>query len=169
MPKDEMQEMQTSETSVSPETAMERFERERLSRRQALKKFGITSAMATFAMFSVDDLAHMVGKAMQQRASDNKVAQAIAKEFQGAGIAIAGNPAVCMGIDQVKMNGYAYYLMQFNTCEDNCPQPTDPTVRVDDPCGCLATYTQHHIDVCNKAKADCITYGCNCRPNYACT
>lgn len=46
--------------------------------------------MATFALFSVDDLARMVGKAMQQRAGDNKVVEQIAKEFQQAGIALAG-------------------------------------------------------------------------------
>ena len=74
---------------TAKETAKEKFERERLSRRQALKKFGITSAMATFALFSVDDLARMVGKAMQQRAADNKVAEQIAQEFQQAGIALA--------------------------------------------------------------------------------
>ena len=72
------------------ETALAKFEREQLTRRQALRKFGVTSAMATFALFSVDDLARMVGKAMQQRAGDNKVAEQLAKEFQQAGIAMAG-------------------------------------------------------------------------------
>ena len=77
---------------ATPETAKEKFERERLSRRQALKKLGMTSAMATFALFSVDDLARMVGKAMQQRAGDNRIAGQLAKEFQQAGIALADLP-----------------------------------------------------------------------------
>jgi len=68
------------------------FERGRVSRRQALKKLGMTSAMAAFALFSVDDLARMVGKAMQQRAGDNKVAEQVAQEFQQAGIALAYDP-----------------------------------------------------------------------------
>lgn len=76
-------------SDAPPETAKEKFERERLSRRQALKRFGMTSAMATFAMFSVDDLARMVGKAMQQRAGDNKIAAQLAQEFQNAGAAFA--------------------------------------------------------------------------------
>ena len=75
-----------------PETVKEKFERERFSRRQALKKFGMTSAMATFALFSVDDLARMVGKAMQQRAGDNEIAGQLAKEFQQAGMAHADLP-----------------------------------------------------------------------------
>ncbi len=72
-----------------PETAKEKFERERLSRRQALKRFGMTSAMTAFVLFSVDDLARMVGKAMQQRAGDNKIAAQLAQEFQNAGVAFA--------------------------------------------------------------------------------
>jgi hypothetical protein len=76
-----------------PETAKEKFERERLTRRQALKKFGMTSAMAAFALFSVDDLAHMVGKAIEQKAGDSQVATQVAKEFQSAGIALADGPS----------------------------------------------------------------------------
>jgi len=72
-----------------PETAKEKFERERLSRRQALKRLGMTSAMATLGLFSVDDLARMVGRAMQQRAGDNKIAAQLAQEFQNAGAAFA--------------------------------------------------------------------------------
>lgn len=79
-------------TEVVPETAKAKFERERLSRRQALKRLGMTSAMTAFAMFSVDDLARMVGKAMQQRAGDNKVAEQVAKELQQAGVALAAGP-----------------------------------------------------------------------------
>ena len=85
MPESDEQEI----TAAPAETERERFERERLSRRQALKRLGMTSAMATFAMFSVDDLARMVGKAMQQRAGDNKVAGQIAQEFQKAGAVMA--------------------------------------------------------------------------------
>ena len=80
---------------ATPETAKEKFERERLSRRQALKRLGMTSAMTAFALFSVDDLARMVGKAMQQRAGDNKVATQVAKELQDAGVVIADVPQSC--------------------------------------------------------------------------
>ena len=80
---------------VVVETAKEKFERERLSRRQALKKFGMTSAIATFALFSLDDLARMVGKAMQQRVRDDKVATQVAKELQQAGVVLADTPQSC--------------------------------------------------------------------------
>ena len=90
------------------ETVKEKFERERLSRRQALKRLGMTSAMAAFALFSVDDLARMVGKAMQQRAGDNKVAEQVAQEFQQAGIAFAGglsNPSGTLCISDYDCSG----------------------------------------------------------------
>ena len=77
------------EGTAPVENAWVEFERGRLSRRRALKKLGMTSAMATFALFSVDDLAHMVGKAMQQRAGDNKVAAQVAQELHQAGIVLA--------------------------------------------------------------------------------
>lgn len=74
------------------ETAKEKFERERLTRRQALKRFGMTSAMATFALFSVDDLARMVGGAMERQARNSKIATQVAKEFQHSGIALGAEP-----------------------------------------------------------------------------
>jgi len=94
MPENEDQDISAG-ASAPVETERERFERERLSRRQALKRFGMTSAMATFALFSVDDLARMVGKAMQQRAADNKVVEQVAREFQQAGIALADGSNGC--------------------------------------------------------------------------
>jgi len=92
MPENDEQDI-SARVQAPAETALEKFEREQLTRRQALKKFGMTSAMATFALFSVDDLARMVGKAMQQRAVDDKVVEQVAKEFQKAGIAMADLPS----------------------------------------------------------------------------
>ena len=78
--------------AIQAENAWVEFERGRLSRRQALKKLGMTSAMAAFALFSVDDLARTVGRAMQRRVADNKVVEQIAQEFQQAGVALAAGP-----------------------------------------------------------------------------
>lgn len=120
------------------ETALEKFEREQLSRRQALKRFGMTSAMATFALFNVDDLARMVGKAMQQRAGDNKVVEQVAKEFQQAGIALAAydpcavvDPPSATEIGKNCASKPTYYGGGTTTCEecvakgcgDNYPSP----------------------------------------------
>jgi hypothetical protein len=81
-----------AEPSPKVEPVWERVERERLARRAALRKIGMTTGMAVFAMFSVDDLARMVGQKMEQRSGDSKVADQIAREFQQAGIAMADSP-----------------------------------------------------------------------------
>ncbi len=115
MPENENQDMQTSEAPTLAESALERFERERLTRRQALRKFGMTAGMATFAMFSVDDLAHMVGKAMQQQVGDNKIAEQIAKEFQSAGIAFASGPS-----GPTNLGGCDQGTDQLSLCQCDC-------------------------------------------------
>lgn len=86
-----------SESNTSPESnkSPEQIERERLTRRQALRKFGFGAGLSTFLLLGVDDLARMVGAKMQQMAGDNQVANQIAKEFQSAGIALASGPSGC--------------------------------------------------------------------------
>jgi len=136
------------------ETAKEKFERERLSRRQALKRFGMTSAMATFAMFSVDDLARMVGTAMQQRARDNKIAGQIAREFQGAGVALAGSPSSptsCGYPCQYCGTVFAAETKNVYDCQGACSDCCTPSFWHPFPCGlhadAVVTMCQ---DVCHQ-------------------
>ena len=91
MPENEIQNMQAPEVASVPETKAQKFERERLTRRQALRKMGMTTAMATFAMFSVDDLARMVGNVIKQRSGDSQVTKQIAVELQQAGVTLASS------------------------------------------------------------------------------
>lgn len=147
MPENDEQDISVGATAPV-ETERERFERERLSRRQALKRFGMTSAMATFALFSVDDLARMVGKAMQQRAGDNKVVEQVAQEFQNAGVAMAGGTSG-------------------STCQHCCNQDFS------DHCFCNNTYAPGSAanQACNQQasydfyqcyQANCVAYGQTC-------
>lgn len=145
MPENELIPNDAAVETAQVETPKEKFERERLSRRQALKKLGITSAMATFALFSVDDLARMVGKAMEQRARDNKVVEQVAKEFQHAGIALADGTS---GV----------------TCQHCCDQLT-----ADDAYCRTLPESQQHNCFCVKSqyftactKAHCDPYGESC-------
>ena len=105
------------------ETAKQKFERERLTRRQALKKFGLTSAMTAFALFSVDDLARMVGAAMERQARNSKIAEQVAEEFQSAGIVFADT-------------GYTPY--GYGCFWYNCQNPSD----------CNAKYTWEFCPPC---------------------
>ena len=71
------------------ETAHLKFESERMTRRAALRKLGINSGMAFFALFAVDDLAHMAIKKMRQDEAARGIAETVAREFKDSGIALA--------------------------------------------------------------------------------
>ena len=82
------------------ETA-QRVEREKMTRRAALRKLGYGAGIAAFSMLGVDDFARMAGSRMAQMAGDNKVATRVAKEFQEAGIANAFIANVAQSPSQV--------------------------------------------------------------------
>lgn len=73
-----------------------RREVQKLSRRAALAKMGVRSAMTIFAAFSIDDLARMVGKKMEQNAAQNAAVNEVARQLQNAGLSFAYKKAVCV-------------------------------------------------------------------------
>ena len=75
------------------ETKLEQFERERLTRRTALKKLGMTTGMTLFSLFAVDDLARLAIKRMEEHKETRMIAETVAKEFKDSGIAFAGGPS----------------------------------------------------------------------------
>ncbi len=92
-----------NETAIisDSETAREKFEQGRLSRRAALRKIGMTSGMAFFGLFAVDDLARMAIRQMEQHKETRQIAETVAKELKDSSIAVAspapsnnGNPCV---------------------------------------------------------------------------
>ena len=68
-----------------------RWENERMTRRQALRKFGFTAGMTVFAALSVDDLARLASKKLQESEVTKGIGDTLAKEFHAAGVALA-NP-----------------------------------------------------------------------------
>lgn len=72
-----------------------RFERERLTRREAFARIGFRAAAAVVAVLTADDLLRKVGEVMAQHAGDNQVATAVAQEFRDAGVAFASGPSGC--------------------------------------------------------------------------
>jgi len=73
----------------SVEERRAKWEREKLTRRQSLARFGFLAGAAAVAALTTDDLARMVGKELQKRAGDNRIVGQVAKELQAAGIAEA--------------------------------------------------------------------------------
>jgi hypothetical protein len=71
------------------------MEKEKLTRRQALARFGFQAGAAAVAALTADDLLRKVGTEMRKRAGDNKVAQQVASEFEKAGVANAVAIRIC--------------------------------------------------------------------------
>jgi hypothetical protein len=111
-----------------------RIEREKMTRRAALRKLGFGAGLAVFSLLGVDDLARLVGQRMERMAGDNKVAEQIAKEFQQAGIAFAMGPSgVCLGASDC------------STCQNN--------IRTSCNKACVQNYT--FPGLCELAVSNC--------------
>ena len=79
------------------EAARLKYEAEKMTRRAALRKLGITSGMAFFSLFAVDDLARMAIKKMRQDEATRGIAETVAREFKDSGIAFADDPPITIG------------------------------------------------------------------------
>lgn len=80
-----------SEPVSEAAAARAKFEQEKMSRRAALRKIGMTSGMALFGMFAVDDLARLALRGLQQHKETQAVAETVAKELRSSGVAFAGD------------------------------------------------------------------------------
>lgn len=85
-----MESMEEKELTASEELAQ--MEQEKLTRRQALYRFGFHVGAAAIAALTADELLRKVGAEMQKRAGDSKVAQQVARELSNAGVAMAVPP-----------------------------------------------------------------------------
>ncbi len=142
----------TEKTEPMTETRLEKFEREQMSRRAALRKIGYTSAMATLAMFGADDVMRLVGRKMEQRARDSQVAEVVARELSGAGVAMALNVNPCQNCVTAKTNCLIVAL----TNEKNCLADGFPKAV------CSSGYTGY-VDGCENSYVDCCALnGCHC-------
>ena len=95
-----------------------KFEAEKLTRRQALKRFGFRAAGAALAAFTVDDLARAVISRMEKEKMMRGMTDGIAKEFKNAGIAFAEPGASSFGCSSSQCNAAcnnAYYA-----CNSGC-------------------------------------------------
>lgn len=72
-----------------------KLENEKLTRRQALARFGFQAGAAAVAALTADDLLRKVGEELQRRSGDNKVVQQVAKELNSAGVAFAATATNC--------------------------------------------------------------------------
>ncbi len=113
------------EAELTATEKLAQFEKEKLSRRQALARIGFQAGAAAIAALTADELLRKVGKEMQRRASDNKVAQQVAKELEQSGVASAQFFDPCM-FEYPCVQGLPCmqcadsYCGPGHTCEDAC-------------------------------------------------
>jgi hypothetical protein len=92
------------------------FEKEKMTRRVALRKFGITTGMSVFSLLAVDDLARIVISKMEEHRETRHIAEAVANEFNHTGVAFAQRPGNrCPDCDA---DVYCYNCC--NQPQDNC-------------------------------------------------
>ncbi len=103
-----------SSDAVSPRA---KFEEERLSRRQALKKLGISAGIMLVAMPSIDELARLASKQLAANAGDSD----LAKSLRNAGVAMADpNNEISQ-----------YGPFQLADCEERCKLKAAQYVMID--------------------------------------
>lgn len=88
----------TPKTEVNPASSLGKLNEEKLSRRAALRRIGMTGGIAVLGLLTVDDLARVAAKKLEQ----NELTRGIAKDFKSAGVAFAGPSvrSICeMGCD----------------------------------------------------------------------
>ncbi len=73
-------------SDVSPAT---RAEQEKMTRRAALRRIGMAGGMAILGTLTIDDLARVSAKKLQENEVTRGIGESLAKEFKDAGVAIA--------------------------------------------------------------------------------
>jgi hypothetical protein len=83
------------EKTLTPQEKLAEFQAQKMTRRQALGRFGFLAGAAAVAALSVDELTRLAGNEMSRRAAGNKAVEQVAKELQNAGVAEAIAIKIC--------------------------------------------------------------------------
>lgn len=131
--------------------AREQFEQEKMTRRAALRKFGITTGMSVFGLFAVDDLARMVIGKMQEHEATKQIAEGLAHEFKDAG-AVFAVVTPCQTCVNDKQKG-----------RDACNASLDACIRGGGGLPtCEYAWNQCNTGVDETYLECCVSNGCNC-------
>jgi len=88
-------------TAIEPEgdlaAARARFEEQRMTRRAALRRFGMVAGIGAFHMLSVDDLARACLSRLHEHEFTREVADTLAAELGNSGMAVAATAAGSYG------------------------------------------------------------------------
>lgn len=80
-------------TELAQSTSADALAQEKLTRRAALRRIGMTGAMTVLGVLSIDELARVAAKKLDE----HEMTRGLAKDFKDAGVAMAGPAAPSPG------------------------------------------------------------------------
>ena len=72
-------------TPAEAKAELAKREQTKMNRRQTLARFGFKAAATAIAALTADDLLRAVGRDMERRAGNDRVARKVAEQFKNAG------------------------------------------------------------------------------------
>jgi hypothetical protein len=154
-------EVRVTKTPAKKPVTLEEFQQEKITRREALPRIGITTGAGLFMMFGIDDLARLAARKLTETRAFGEVGETVAREFKDAGVAFANYPPSGASVTPSGLPSFCY------------PQPNPYHVV---KCKC-SNYPETDADACLQCCADrydstgiwpnpdlyasCVNYDCN--------
>jgi hypothetical protein len=156
---EDITESTVTEPTSEPSEPTNMYEKQAMTRRQALGRLGFLAGASAIAALSVDDLARLAGREMERRAGDNKVARKVAQEFSNAGMAFAARPSCPAGSTGQGCIACAYYYAA--GCRNNqYPGYSNPVECCQNQCSkCCEKKNAQGVSVCG-ARPDAVVQAC---------
>ena len=141
----------------------EKLEADKMTRRSALRKMGLTSGAVFGMFFAVDDLARLAIKKLEEHRATREIANSVAHDFRNVGIAfgVTGQQLACSGCVAEKYTQYSRCQSTMSNCDGNCNGLVGAAYT-------SCTYAcQSRLSSCNasalsQAAGCCSQYSCNC-------
>lgn len=142
----------------------EKLEADKMTRRSALRKMGLTSGAVFGMFFAVDDLARLAIKKLEEHRATREIANAVARDFRNVGIAFAGpsgGQLACSGCVAEKYTQYSRCQSTMSNCDGNCNGLVGAAYT---SCtnACQSSLSSCNASALSQAAGCCSQYSCNC-------
>ncbi len=142
----------------------EKLEADKMTRRSALRKMGLTSGAVFGMFFAVDDLARLAIKKLEEHRVTREIANAVAHDFRNVGIAFAGpsgGQLACSGCVAEKYTQYSRCSSTNSNCQGNCNGLVGAAL-TNCYANCNSGLSSCDASALSQAAGCCSQYNCNC-------
>jgi hypothetical protein len=141
----------------------EKLEADKMTRRSALRKMGLTSGAVFGMFFAVDDLARLAIKKLEEHRATREIANSVAHDFRNVGIAfgVTGQQLACSGCVAEKYTQYSRCTTSDNNCSYGCTGLVGQA-QTDCLSNCNASLSSCNASALSQAAGCCSQYSCNC-------